>query len=156
MKKVIAAILSGGILALLIPVVVSAAPPPIPNVTEVYGVVSNNGKAVTGAKVIVICNSHDKKTTTTALISGSPSYNYLVTFPAGQCAPGSNITVTATKGAKGGERGGQIVNVSTDLNVALVNVSLPEFGAIAGFGAAIIGGGAFLVTRRRHLSDHQA
>jgi len=120
-------------------------------VTNVTGHVYENGIGVGGAKVTVVCNGNDKKTTTDA--SGA----YVVTFNKDKCPDGSKATVVATKGSKGGANSGPVSPNGSDLlNIAMVNVDLPEFGLVAGIGATLIGGGAFLVIRRRQLSGHQA
>jgi hypothetical protein len=118
--------------------------------TDITGVVTNGGHPVSGAKVVVVCNSNSRKDTTDA------TGTYLVQFPAAQCPAGTHVTVVATKGKKGGTNGATIHPTSNKLNVNIVNVDLPEFGLIAGIGASLIGGGAFLVIRRRQLSGHQA
>ncbi len=146
MKKVVATILAAIGMIVLLPASTFALSPK----TDVTGTVTNNGSPVSGAHVIVICHNNKKSTTTDA--SGS----YLVQYNAGKCPAGSTVFVTATKGKKGGDSTGTASSVTTHLNVALVNVSLPEFGLITGVGATIIGGGAFLVMRRRQLSGHKA
>ena len=118
--------------------------------TDVTGTVTSNGHGVKGAKVTVVCDHHAKTDTTDA--SGA----YLVVFKAKDCPAGSHVDVVAKKKKQGGYNSGTATPVDTKLNVAMVNVSLPEFGLIGLTGAAIIGGGAFMVMRRRQLSDHQA
>ena len=118
--------------------------------TDITGVVTNNNSPVNGAKVVVVCNNNSRKDTTDA--SGS----YLVQFPAKQCPAGDKATVVATKGNKGGSNGATIHADTTKLNVNIINISIPEFGLITGIAASVIGGGAYLVIRRRHGDGHQA
>lgn len=118
--------------------------------TDITGVVTNGGNPVVGAKVVVVCNSNSRKDTTDG------TGTYLVQFPAAQCPAGAHATVVATKGKKGGTNSANINSVTNKLNVNIINVSIPEFGLIAGVGASLIGGGAFLVIRQRQISGHQA
>jgi hypothetical protein len=118
--------------------------------TDITGVVSNNGHPVSGAKVTVVCNNNARHDTTDG------TGTYLVQFPATKCPAGAHATVVATKGKKGGTNSETIHSTTNKLNVNIINVSLPEFGLVAGVGASLIGGGAFLVIRRRQLSGHQA
>ena len=119
--------------------------------TDITGVVTTSGHTVvSGAKVVVVCNGKSRKDTTNA--SGS----YLVQFPAKLCPSGDKATVVATKGSEGGTNNAIITSATTKLNVNIINVSIPEFGLIAGIGATLIGGLAFFVIRRRQLSGHQA
>lgn len=132
--------------ALIIPAATFATSPK----TDITGVVTNNGNPVAGAKVVVVCNSNSRKDTTDA------TGTYLVQFPASQCPAGTHFTVVATKGKKGGTNTGTVNQTTNKLNVNIVNVSLPEFGLIAGAGASLIGAGAFLAIRRRQLNSHNA
>jgi hypothetical protein len=120
--------------------------------TDVNGTVTKGGSPVKNAKVQVTCGTTTKKAHTDA--SGA----YLVVFKIAKCPAGSTVNVTASKNHVGsGSNSGTVSPYNTDkLNVAIVNVSVPEFGLIGLTGATLIGGGAFMVTRRRQLSDHQA
>jgi hypothetical protein len=145
MKKLLVSILATVGIALMLPAATFAASA----TTDVTGTVTNNGVGVSGAKVEVICGSNDKKTTT------GTGGAYLVTFKAANCPDGSKATVTATVGKKAGVNTGKVKqDGSVYLNVAVVNVSLPEFGVITGIGAALVGGAAFLVIRRRQLGQN--
>lgn len=120
-------------------VVVHALPPE----TEVSGIVTDGGNPVQDANVTVKCGATTLTDTTDA------SGTYLVSFTAAQCPPGSIVTVTAQKGSKTGSKQGRIVGLTTKLNVGLVNVSIPEFGAIGGTLALGLGAGVIMYTRRR-------
>jgi hypothetical protein len=146
MKKKISLFVASVLTIVALPVAAMAAP----TTTVVTGAVTNNGKDVKGAKVTVVCNNFSKKTTT-----GS-SGGYEVTFTAAQCPDGKLATAVATKGGLGGVSSSTVNNLDATDNVAIVNISLPEFGLAAGIGASLLGGGAFLVIRRRQLSGHQA
>jgi hypothetical protein len=147
MKKFLSLLTGAGILALLLPGIASAQSPVV--ATVVQGTVTNaKGKDVNNAKVTVICNGKVQKTTT----DGTGFYT--VSFSPTVCPVGSNVSVTVTKGSMGGEKGGKITQQSTDLNVDVVNVSVPELGLITGLVAAITAGGLFLVMRRRALGQN--
>jgi hypothetical protein len=137
MKKLFLTILATLSVALLIPAATFAASA----TTDVTGTVTNNGNVVSGAKVTVVCDNNSKKTSTDS--SGA----YLVTFKAANCPDSSKATVVATKGGKGG--------VSTGTVSKMGSVALPEFGIITGIGAAVIGGGAFFLIRRRQLGGSE-
>jgi hypothetical protein len=149
MKKAVMTILAILTLVAIPAASVSAKAPASPDFTVVYGYITNKGKDIKGAKVSVICNGHALKTTSDA------SGYYSVSFMAGKCAPGSTVSVTATKGQKGGERNGAVSWNSADLNVALINVSLPELSFVTGTAAVIVAGGAFFLIRRRDFSAKQ-
>src|ERR1700689_3071367 len=118
--------------------------------SAIAGTVTSNGNPVSGASVSVTCNGHTLTSGTT--VAGA----YLVRFsPATNCPAGSTAHVTATKGGHSGSKSGTVNNLGADINLAIVNVSnVPEFGMAAGISAAILGGGAFMVVRRRQLSEH--
>jgi len=143
-KKVIATIATSLGMVVLLPAATFAASAK----TDISGVVTNNGHTVAGAKVTVVCDNHSKKDTTDA--NGS----YLVQFPAANCPDGSKATVVATKGGLGGVNSKNVTAQTTKLNVAIVNVSLPEFGVVAGIGAAVVGGGAVVAIRRKQLGQN--
>lgn len=135
-------------IALMIPAS-SFAVRPNPQFTEVTGTVTYNGAPVNGAKVTIVCDNNAKHFTT-----GSNGV-YTVEYASAKCPIGATIYATATKGKKGGDADKRVTSSTDIVNIQTVNVSLPEFGLIAGTGAATIGVGAFLVIRRRQLSGHQ-
>jgi len=116
----------------------SAAPPQ----TSVTGVVTENHMSVAGAAVSVLCDGHTETDTTNA--QGA----YLVNYPAADCPFGSTVKVTATKSGKSGTASGTVEGKTTKLNIAIVNVEIPEYGLI---GALIAGGTGvgFIAYRRR-------
>ncbi|HEY5441946.1 MAG TPA: hypothetical protein VIJ68_00225 [Candidatus Saccharimonadales bacterium] len=145
-KKLLSVLTSGFALAILVPATTFAAPAS----TDVSGVVTNNGHPVANAQVRVTCNSKTKKVATDS------SGTYLARFKASVCPNGSTVTVNAKKHSQTGANSGTVSSLTEKLNVALVNVSLPEFGLLTGGAAILIGGAAFAVVRRRQLSGHQA
>jgi hypothetical protein len=116
--------------------------------TDVSGTVTNNGVGVSGAKVTVVCDNNARHDTTDA------SGGYLVTYPAKDCPAGSHVDVVATKKKSGGYDSGTANPIDTKLNVALVNVSLPEMGLITGAAAVLGAGVTFLVVRRRQIGQN--
>ena len=147
-KKLLSAIASAFALAALLPAVASASPTPAQ--TDVTGTVTSGTSLVQGASVTVKCNGNTGSDIT------DNTGTYLVVFSAVQCPKGDTANVTATKGALSGSSSGPAGFITNKLNIAVVDVSIPEFGIAAGVVAAIMGGGAFMVIRRRQLSGHQA
>jgi len=143
MKKKIVGILTAVVLA--VAGIGGAVAHALPPETEVTGIVTEHGNTVTGATVTVKCGA----TTKTDMTDSSGTY--LVSFTAAQCPPGSIVTVSAQKGSMTGSKQGRIVGVTTKLNIGLVNVSIPEYGLIGGILAVVLGAGAIMYTRRRHI-----
>lgn len=124
---------------------VSAAPP----TTAVTGVVTEAQMAVPGAMVTVLCNGHTETDTTDA--HGS----YLVTYLSADCPFGSTVKVTAKKGNKTGVASGTVEGKTTKLNLAIVNVSIPEYGLIGAVTAGGAGIGMIAYMRRRQQQQMQ-
>lgn len=142
------------VLALLAVVVastglVSATASATPPQSDVTGVITENQVAVAGATVTVLCNGHTEVDTTDA--AGS----YLVTYPSQDCPFGTTVKVTAEKGDKSGIASGTVQGITTKLNLAIVNVSIPEYGLIGGILAAAAGIGMIAYARRRQQQDLQ-
>jgi len=114
-----------------------------PSFTVVAGKVTNNGQAVNSADVTVVCNTHSQNAVTNA------QGDYGVTYDPADCPNGKIATVVASKTGMGGTNSGKVDGVSTNLNIAIVNVSIPEFGVIAGFASVAMAGGLFIFMRRR-------
>lgn len=111
--------------------------------TAVTGVITDNHVAVSGARVAVLCNGHTRRDRTDA--QGS----YLVTFPKQQCPTGSTVKVTARMNGKSGVSTGTVQGITTKLNLAIVNVSIPEYGLIGAILAGGTGVGLIAHMRRR-------
>lgn len=142
MKKLLASIFISLGFAVMVPAVTFAAPVTTPQ-TNVTGTVTANSTPINGANVTVTCGTHSGSDTT-----GSDGV-YLVTFDAVDCPANSTVNVEAQKGSANGFNSGKANKITTKLNVALVNVSLPEMGLVTGTAAMAAVGGAFLVIRRR-------
>ena len=106
---------------------------------------NNLSRPVAGASVSVDCRGNILTKTTKA--DGSYSVRY-GNEDSCECALGDNATVTAAKGSASGSNEG-IVNDWDPIYVAIVNVSIPEFGVIAA-AVAMIGAIGGIVMFRRH------
>jgi hypothetical protein len=124
------------------PATASAATDALAQKTTVTGFITNNGKAVKNAGVTVICNNNALYATT------DKTGLYSVTFKKGKCPVGATANVTAAKNKLGGVSQTKVIAGTAKLNVAIVNVAVPEFGLITGVTAAVLGGGALLYARR--------
>jgi hypothetical protein len=111
--------------------------------TDVTGVVTENQVAVDGATVTALCNGHTEVDTTDTFGS------YLVHFVSTDCQFGSTVKVTAVKDGKSGVSSGTVQGVTTKLNLAIVNVSIPEYGLIGTLIAGGAGIGLIAYMRRR-------
>lgn len=79
--------------------------------------------------------------------------NYIASLNDPTCIPGSTAFVTATKNGVGtGHNSGVVctagVNGDCDINVAFVDVQIPEFGVIAG-AVALVGALGIFIYRRK-------
>lgn len=117
--------------------------------TAVTGVVTENFTAVPNANVTALCKGHTQADVADA--QGS----YLVLFPSADCPFGSTVKVTASYGGHGGASSGTVNGVTTKLNLAIVNISIPEYGMIGGAIAGSAGIGMIIYSRRRKVSDQQ-
>lgn len=115
----------------------------LPPQTDVTGVVTEQGNAVANASVKVTCMGFER--TDIADAHGA----YLVSFAAVECPFGTTVKVVGTKDGKSGTASGTVQGITTKLNIAIVNVSIPEYGWIGGLLAAGAGVGAIALTRRR-------
>jgi len=125
--------------------IANATPPQ----SDVTGVITENQVAVAGATVTVLCNGHTEVDTTDA--QGA----YLVTYPSTDCPFGTTVKVTAKKGSKSGIASGTVQGITTKLNLAIVNVSIPEYGLIGGILAGTTGIGMIALMRRRQQQNSQ-
>jgi len=128
---------------------VSASANAAPPTSVVTGVITENQMVVSGASVSVLCNGHTETDTTNA--QGS----YLVMYPSGDCPFGSTVKVTAQKGGKSGVASGTVQGITTKLNLAIVNVSIPEYGLAGGIVAGSAGIGLIAYSRRRQTNKQQ-
>ncbi|HSX01981.1 MAG TPA: hypothetical protein VLI05_01560 [Candidatus Saccharimonadia bacterium] len=111
--------------------------------TDVTGVVTAHQVAVANASVRVTCNGHTQTDATDT--HGS----YLVVFPVSQCMFGDTVIVSARKGSMSGVTSGTVRGITTRLNLAIVNVSIPEYGLLGALAAGGAGIGLIAYKRRR-------
>ncbi|HEU4914289.1 MAG TPA: hypothetical protein VFT16_02675 [Candidatus Saccharimonadales bacterium] len=111
--------------------------------TSVTGVVTKNQIAQPGANVTVTCGGSTLMDTTDGMGS------YLVNFPSADCPFGSTVKVVGEKNGEKGVASGTVQGVTTKLNLAIVNVAIPEFGLIGALAAGGLGIGMITVVRRR-------
>lgn len=109
--------------------------------TTITGNVSDHGHVVSGAKVIVKCGSQEKQAITD--IHGE----YSVAMPSTDCPVGSNVQVTASEGSRSGTIFA-VVQVTNNINIAIANVGIPEYGLLSGILAAGAGLGLIAIHRR--------
>ena len=106
---------------------------------------TNGNAAVPNANVFVKCNSTTLPATTNA------SGKYAVTFDVSDCNDGDALSVSANKDDLQGTNTGTVNEVTTNINVGVVNVfvsQVPEFGLVTGAMALLTSGGSFLAFRR--------
>ena len=150
MKKLLLSILTAVSVAIVMPLSASAA---TAGTSYIAGTVTKNGNPVVGATVTVTCNGHSRTSPPTTVAG-----DYFVQFGSNDCPAGDVAHVTATKGSTSGSNSGTVNNLTsepTTINLAIVDVSIvPEFGALAGGGAALLAGGAFMIVRRKQLGQN--
>jgi hypothetical protein len=117
--------------------------------TDITGVITESHVAVAGAHVTVLCNGNSQMDTTDAFGS------YLTVFPSGDCPFGVTVKVTAVKNGKSGVATGTVQGITTKLNLAIVNVSIPEYGLIGALTAGGAGIGMIAYSRRRRQTQMQ-
>ena len=146
MKKLLLSILATVGIVVILPV--SAFAEGV-GVSDIAGTITEGGSPVSGASVTVVCDGNTLTSGTT--VAGA----YFVSFPNSECPTGDTASVTATKDGASGSNSGTVNGLTTDISLAIVNVSIvPELGAITGGAAAVLGGAAFMVVRRKHLNQN--
>ena len=146
MKKLLLSILATVSIAVILPVSAFADDG---GTSTIAGTVSGKGGPVSGASVSVTCDGNTLGSGTT--VAGA----YIVNFPSSECPAGDTASVTATKGGASGSNSGTVNALGADINLAIIPVSIvPELGALTGAGAAILGGAAFMVVRRKQLNQN--
>ncbi|CAN5191184.1 hypothetical protein BH09PAT2_BH09PAT2_01520 [soil metagenome] len=118
--------------------------------TVIKGTVSDsNGAGVNGANVSVVCDGVTRNTTTTSV------GDYLVMFSRAECAQGDNATATATASEGTGSNDGTVQRFTfgpgLELDIAIINISVPEFGMVTGVVTAIGSGIAYLGLKRKFI-----
>jgi hypothetical protein len=136
------------VFALLLVGFVSATAVPIPTgTTYVTGTVTDSGNnPMPGVALSVQCNSDS--TTTTSEADGT----YIIGLPNPSCKPGDTAYVTATAYdvTKSGVVCDSVLDhINCHIDIALVDVTIPEFGVIAG-AAALVGALGIFIYRRKN------
>jgi len=119
----------------------------VPGQTDITGVVTENQMAVPGASVTTLCNGNTRTDTTNA------QGTYLTIYPKTQCDFGDTVKVTAVKSGKSGVNSGTVQGFTTKLNVAIINVSIPEFGLLGAVMAGGAGMGTIAYMHRRRKQE---
>jgi hypothetical protein len=127
---------------------VSAAPalPAVPALVTGY-VMYQNGTGVDGATVDITCQHNDVNTTlsTSTYEDGS----YYQEFSDTQCSYNDMVWVNAEKSGNSGSNDGQTCERNDCfIPVALIDVTIPEFGIIASMVAMIGALGIFVLKRK--------
>lgn len=143
-KKLIAGLFVAAVVSLGVSGSVHATTDPV---SEITGVITENNAAVAGAEVTVTCNGHVR--TDTSDTWGS----YRVSFLKGECDFGATAKVVATKDGKSGVANGMLQGITTKLNLAIVNVSVPEFGTLGLIAAGGMGLGFMAYMRRKQQAQ---
>jgi hypothetical protein len=155
MKKLLSIV--GTLALVLVPMAsISADSAPV-STDSVEGYVSQNNSPATGATVTATCNGATGSTTTYGNSGPESPGDYSLTLsPSGLCTSTDTVTVVAHKGGASGQTSQPYGSLGVgNVNIALVNVSIvPELGALTGAGAAILGGAAFMVVRRKHINQN--
>jgi hypothetical protein len=147
MKKALLTIVATLLSVAFVPAIASAAPA----FTDVTGTIYYNGVHVgKGVLVTVTCKGNVLTDKT------NKSGVYLVQFSKKECPVNAKITVTATVNGDKGKSTGKSNEETTDLNLAIINVDVPELGLVTGLAALTVGAGATLMIRRRHISGNRA
>ena len=142
------AIVIAAVAALMLMVAPATRAGALPPLTDVTGVVTDeNGDAVGNAQVSVTCGTKNTMDMTDA--KGA----YLVSFSAIDCPFGATVKVVATKNGKTGKATGTVHGITTKLNIAIVNVQIPEYGLIGSLVAGGLGIGAISFYRRRAVTN---
>ena len=138
----------------ILPILIVSADP---GITFVKGQITDpDGEPVKGADVNVVCRHGEEDFSKSTTSHGKGVGKYLVYFSTEECDTGDLVKVCATKGEMSGCDSGKVEQWSkgrgAKINVATVNVVIPEFGLIAGIITLLGSGIGFWIIRKRgHL-----
>lgn len=161
LRKLIYFISGFGILMLVNAVVSSAVfavngPNSEPGQTKIEGKITDfNGNPVANAEVYIVCHHDGNDYYNTRQIKSSALGNYTYVFQRSECDTGDIVDVTAQKDGMSGSGSGEVKLEkevgAARINIAIVNVSIPEFGVLAGITTILASGISFLIIRKRSL-----
>lgn len=143
-KKILVGLLVAGFASFAF----SASAMAAPSQTDVTGVVTESQTPVAGATVTGTCNGNIEVDATT-----DAAGSYLLVFPIADCPFGSTVKVVAKKGGKSGVASGTVQGITTKLNLAIINVSIPEYGLMGTLLAGGAGIGLIAYMRRRQQQE---
>ncbi len=111
--------------------------------TTITGNVSDHGFVVRGAKVIMQCGALEKE----GFTDSHGEYSFVV--PSVDCPIGATVKVTASEGSRSGTIS-TVVKLANNINIAIANVGIPEYGLLSGTLAASAGVGLMAFYRNRY------
>lgn len=121
--------------------------------TLVSGIIKDTGGTpVGGAMVTIICHhggTDHTKFDVSRMVPADEVGFYQVLFPVTKCTFGDTITVHASKDDMNGSNSGTVSGGDININVAIISVTVPEFGLITGAFALFASAGTFLALKRR-------
>jgi len=111
-------------------------------------VVDGANNPVNGGQVLINCNGTVK--TVGILANGS----YAASFPQSQCKAGNGVTATASTDEGSGSNSTSVQNTVVngpivDLDIAVIDITVPEFGLIGGFLTGAVGIAGYFFMRQR-------
>jgi hypothetical protein len=119
--------------------------------TWVSGTVTDgSGSPVSGGSVFVQCNGAVRNVG----ILGNGTY--ATSFPQTECKAGDTITASASTGEGSGSNAETVQNTTVngpvvDLDIAVVDITVPEFGTVVGMMTGVGAIGGFLLMRQKGL-----
>lgn len=119
-----------------------------PGVTVIAGKVRDaGGKPIGGADVTISCKGHVKNTVT------GPRGNYITAYIRNKCGPGDTVTVAATKDGQTAQGSGVVgTGGRANIELVIINVSVPEFSQILAIVAVATSVVLFTTLRKRSLA----
>ena len=119
--------------------------------TLVAGKIYNEdySKVIGGAEVTVTCDPSSVITTNPVIISEADG-TYAVEFYENpmECTDGDMVTVYAEKDEMSGTETGEVKDLGLTVDLAIINVTIPEFGLIIGALTLLCAVGIFAFVRR--------
>lgn len=109
-----------------------------------------NGNLVPNASISANCNGFIKTAVTNA------QGDYDVYYSQEECKSGDNVSVSASSSAGNGSNAETVENGTSnpfaDIDIAVVNITVPEMGTVMAMVAAAGGLGAFYYMRRQQMT----